>query len=85
MNKMFLNELYSLEGLYSFIEKVCTVLYSTLNCQNVAKYTQFYLRELRFTVTFTSIAGCNAGICNGIPNVTLWQVLHLDYFLSCRI
>jgi hypothetical protein len=29
-----------------------------LNCQNVAKHTEFYLGQLRFNVTSTGNAGC---------------------------
>jgi hypothetical protein len=33
-------------------------MYSAFNCHNVAKYTEFYLGELRFNVTSTGNAGC---------------------------
>jgi hypothetical protein len=29
-----------------------------MNCHNVAKLTEFYLGELRFSVTYTGNAGC---------------------------
>jgi hypothetical protein len=32
-------------------------MYSVLNCHNAVKYTKFYLRLLRFDVTFTGNAG----------------------------
>jgi hypothetical protein len=33
-------------------------MYSVLNCQNVAKHTEFYLEYLRFKETFTGNVGC---------------------------
>jgi hypothetical protein len=36
----FQNELYNFESSYKFIQD----MYSTLNCDNVAKHTEFYLR-----------------------------------------
>jgi hypothetical protein len=33
-------------------------MYSVLNCRNVAKHTEFYLRSLRFNVTSTGNAKC---------------------------
>jgi hypothetical protein len=33
-------------------------LYSVLNCHNVAKHTEFYLKQLRFNVPSTGIARC---------------------------
>jgi hypothetical protein len=33
-------------------------MYSVLNCHNVAKHAEFYLGELRFSVTSTGNAGC---------------------------
>jgi hypothetical protein len=37
-----------------YSEDMCSVL----NCHNVAKHTEFYLRELRFNVNYTDNGGC---------------------------
>jgi hypothetical protein len=52
-------------------------MYRVLNCHNVAKHTQFYLRQLWFNVTSSGIAGCvkKELYNNDIPNVTVWRVL----------
>jgi hypothetical protein len=41
-------------------------MYSVLNCHNVAKYTEFYLGEIRFNVTSIRNAGC---IKNSFPTL----------------
>jgi hypothetical protein len=50
-------------------------MHSVLDCHTVAKHAKFCLGELCFNVTSTGNAGCFKKLYNGIPSVTVWQVL----------
>jgi hypothetical protein len=51
-------------------------MYNVLNCHNVAKYTEFYLGQLRFNVTSTGNAECSKKSCTMIfQMLTVCRVL----------